>query len=373
MNLKTVYSTKDTVDEMVKDLAEQLESFNAGMILFFASTKYEPDCVSKKMQDSFPKATVFGCTTAGEICNGKMLNGSVAAMAFEGEALDDVKIEIVEDPDDKNAIRAAFDSFESRFKMPMSDMDPSKYLGIVLVDGLSRAEERMMDAIGDMTNITFIGGSAGDDLKFSATHLYANGKCYDKGAILALMKPGIPFTCIKTQSFSDLGKTFTVTKAGESSREVLELNCRPAAVAYAEAVGVSVEDAPNYFIHNPVGLMIDNEPYVRAIQKFNGDGIVFFCGVLEGMELSLLESMDIIGDTKKAIDHAKEFLGGVTGIINFNCSLRTVELKQKNLTVEYGQLFSEHQTIGLNTYGEQYIGNLNHTATMIVFGKISAA
>lgn len=91
MSIKSVFSSKASVDEVVNDLVEQLESFNASMILFFASPKYEPYCISKKMQESFPESTVFGCTTAGEICNGKILNESVVAMAFKGQALEDIK------------------------------------------------------------------------------------------------------------------------------------------------------------------------------------------------------------------------------------------------------------------------------------------
>lgn len=34
------------------------------------------------------------------------------------------------------------------------------------------AEEKIMEKIGDMTDITFIGGSAGDDLAFAKTHLF---------------------------------------------------------------------------------------------------------------------------------------------------------------------------------------------------------
>jgi len=367
MNIKTAVSMKETVEEMVDDVAGQLEGIDVKMVLFFASTKYDPESVSKKMQERFPTTKVFGCTTAGEIGDGKMLEGSAVAMAFTGQAVNDAKIEVVDDPQDKNAIRTAFASFESHYNVPMSTMDPSKYVGIVLVDGLSRVEEGLMDTIGDLTNVTFIGGSAGDDFKYSTTHLYANGTSYKKGAILALLKPGVNFTCIKTQSFKNLGKTLEVTKAGKEVREVLEFNGRPAATAYAEAVGASIEEAPKHFIRNPVGLVIEGEPYVRAIQQFKGDGMVFFCGVLEGMELSLLESTDIIGDTRKAISRAREAMGGMSALINFNCALRTAELRQKNLTKEYGELFADYPTIGFSTYGEQYIGNLNQTATMLVF------
>lgn len=367
MNIKTALSTKENVDEMVSDIAGQLEFFDAEMVLFFASSVYDPQSVSKKMQDSFPMARVLGCTTAGEIGCGKMLDGSAVAMAFTGQAVKDAKIEVVEDPRDEKAIRAAFASFESYYKAPMSEMDPSKYVGIILVDGLSGAEEGLMELIGDLTNVTFIGGSAGDDLKFAATHLYANGKSYKNGVILALLQPGVEFTFIKTQSFRNLDKTLEVTKANEEKREVLEFNGKPAAVAYAEAIGTTVEEAPKHFMHNPVGLVIEDEPYVRSPQQFKGESMVFYCGVMEGMELSLLESTDIIGDTKKAIARAREEMGGLSAIVNFNCILRTLELKQKNLTKEYGELFSGVQAIGFSTYGEQYIGHINQTATMLAF------
>ena len=297
-----------------------------------------------------------------------MLNDSIVAMAWDGQALKDVKIEVVGNLRDENSVRAAFSSFESYFKVPMAELNPCEYVGIILVDGLSGAEEGLMETIGDLTNVTFIGGSAGDDLKFATTHLYAHGKSHSSSAVLALLKPGIPFTFIKTQSFRDLGKCLEVTKALEEKREVLEFNDKPAAVAYADLLGVPAEEAPSHFMHNPIGLVIDDEPYVRSPQQISGQAMRFYCGVKEGMELSILESTDIIGDTREALEQAREELGGISGIVNFNCILRTRELKQKNLAREYGELFSQYRTVGFSTYGEQYIGHINQTATMLVFG-----
>lgn len=367
MIIKTAYSTKENVEEGVNDIARQFDLFDSEMVLYFASSKYNPDTLSAKMQDAFPMAQVFGCSSAGEIISGKMLENSIVAMAFTGQAVKDAKIEVVGNLRDEAAIRKAFSSFEAYFKEPMAQMDPGKYVGIILVDGLSGAEEALMETIGDLTNVTFIGGSAGDDLKFTATHVFANGKSHKNAAVLALLKPGVEFTFIKTQSFRDLGKTLDVTKVDEEKREVIEFNNKPAAVAYAEAVGVPVAEAPGRFMHNPIGLVIDDEPYVRSPQQIKGDSMLFYCGVKEGMELSLLEGTDIIGDTRAAIDQARNELGGLSGIINFNCILRTLELRQNNLTQEYGELFSNVPTIGFSTYGEQYIGHINQTATMLAF------
>jgi hypothetical protein len=337
------------------------------MLIFFASSKFAPEEISAEMQLSFAKAAVFGCSTAGEIVSGKMLKNSIVAMAFDAQTVQDVKVEVVENLKEKINVNKAFFAFEKYFNKPVDEMDPSKYVGIVLVDGLSGAEERLIDKVGDLTNVTFIGGSAGDDLKFESTHIYANGKSYVDAALLALLKPGVPFTFIKTQSFCDLGKKLVVTKANEEAREVVEFNGKPAAREYAEAVGTSLSDATTRFMHNPVGLVIEGEPYVRSPQQIKGDTMAFYCGVTEGMELSLLESTNIIEDTAKALDQAKKELGNISGLVNFNCILRTLELEQKGLTAEYGELFSSVPTIGFSTYGEQFIGHINQTATMLVF------
>ncbi len=368
MDIISAYSTKDTVDEIVQDIGEQLVLFDTKLLLFFASSKFAPDEISQKMQEAFPSALVFGCSTAGEIVTGRMLDNSVVVMGFNDESLLDAKIEIIEDLKDQAGVKKACDSFAGHFGESVADMSSREYVGITLVDGLSGAEESLIETIGDMTNVVFIGGSAGDDLKFTSTHLYANGKSYSNAAIVALLKPGTDFTFVKTQSFRDLRKRLEVTKADEASRTVIEFNGKPAAMAYAEAVNSSVEDASNHFMHNPIGLLIDDEPYVRSPQQIKDNGsMVFYCGVREGMELSLLESADIIEDTRIAIKRAEEESGRIIGIINFNCILRTLELKQKNLTREYGDLFSSVPTIGFSTYGEQYIGHINQTATMLVF------
>ena len=74
MNIITACSTKNTVDEVVKEINEQMVLFDAKLLLYFASSKYAPDYISRKMQEAFPDSAVFGCSTAGEIISGKMLD-----------------------------------------------------------------------------------------------------------------------------------------------------------------------------------------------------------------------------------------------------------------------------------------------------------
>lgn len=367
MNIRSAYSGKETVDAAVSELQEQFKGLEVKMVLYFASSAHAPEEISQKMHAAFPAATVFGCSTSGEIASGKMLKNSVTAMAFNAQALSEVEVAVVENVQDPSGVEKAFGRFEKRFGASMLDLNPKRYVGIVLIDGLCGGEEKVIERIGDLTDITFIGGSAGDDLKFASTHVYANGKSYQNAAVLALLKPATEFSFIKTQSFNVLPKTLVVTKANEASREVLEFDGKPAATAYAEALGVPVEEAAGRFMHNPVGLVIDDEPYVRSPQQIKGSSMFFYCSVVEGMELSLLESTNIIEDTGAALEAAKAKLGKLSGLVNFNCILRTLELEQKQATEAYGALFADVPTVGFSTYGEQFIGHINQTATILVF------
>ncbi|WP_424358240.1 FIST signal transduction protein [Methanocella sp. MCL-LM] len=362
---KSAYSTRDSVEEAVNDIAGQLQGFETKALIFFASPHFD-ESVSRQMQDAFEDATVFGCTTAGEITSGQMLRRSVVALALGKEVVSDLQVAVVENLRDRVDVRPAFRQFEEHFKAPLSHMDLRKYAGIVLIDGLSGAEERVMDQIGDLTDITFVGGSAGDDLRFEATRVYAGGKAYTDAALLALMHLDAGFDIIKTQSFKVLDKRLVVTKANEAAREVAEIDGKPAALAYAEAVGRPVAEVPDYFMHNPVGIMLHDEPYVRSPQRLENNSIIFYCNIPEGMEVSLLESTHIIKDTQEVLQARCDEAGPITGIINFHCVLRTMELEKTGQAEAYGKLFAGVPTAGFSTYGEEYIGHLNQTSTMLV-------
>jgi len=365
--MKTAYSTGKTIREVSRDLQGQLGGIHLRAILFFASSTFDPDALGLEIGNAFDGAAVFGCTTAGEIVSGKMLKRSVVAMAFETEVIDRIKLCVIEDLHNKYAIDNAFATFEEYFGESMLDMDPGKYVGIILADGLSKVEEKLMDKIGDLTNVWFVGGSAGDDLQFKTTYVFADGNAYSNSAVLALIKPKVGFDIIKTQSFSSLGKTLRATKVDEFEREVIEFDGKPAIVAYADAIGSSVKDAPGHFMSQPVGLMVDDEPYVRSPQQVKDGGMVFYCNVKEGTELSVLQSTDIVEDTRKAIESRQREIGSIGGIINFHCILRTLELENKGQTEAYGKIFADIPTIGFSTYGEQCVGHMNQTSAMLVF------
>lgn len=369
-NIKSVFSTKSIENEVVSDIKSQLNGFGVKLVVFFASSSFDQDRLSNLMQEAFKDCIVFGCSTAGEIVSGELLKNSVVAMAFNTNIISDAKVEVIEQMKENLSVEAAFTSFERYFNESSYTMEATGYVGIVLIDGVSMKAEKVMDLIGNRTNVYFIGGSAGDDLKFAKTFVCANGKAYSDSAVLVLLKINVhaEFGIIKTQSFKALDHVLIANKVNEETREVIEFNNRPAISAYADAVGAdSVEEAPKYFPTNPVGLVIGDDIFVRSPRQEKGTNIQFHCNILEGMEVRLLESTNIIEDTKNALEKKIDEFGRIEGIINFHCIVRTLELEKKNLVKQYGEIFSDIPTIGFSTYGEEYIGHINQTSTMLVF------
>ena len=366
MTIQVTYTEKTDHLSAAADIASAFSALKPVAVIFFASSHYDPDGISSSMKKEFPDATVIGCSTAGEIVSGKMLKNSVVAMALESDVIAGIASDVIDLQDRQSPSKVVIGLAEKFGSKPL-DLSLDHYVGMILIDGLSCAEEQVMEKIGDLVNIPVIGGSAGDDLAFQKTWVYLDGKSYSNSAILTLIKPGCGFDIIKTQSFCGMNKKLVPTAVDEDSRKVLEFNGKPAITAYAEAIGVNEADVGANFMTHPVGLIAGDEPFVRSPQRVEGSSIFFYCQIRKDIDLEILKSTDMIADTKNSVLSMEKKAGKIKGIINFNCILRTLQLDQEEKNDEYGAIFTHIPTIGFSTYGEEYIGHINQTATMLVF------
>jgi len=330
------------------------------VVVYFASTCHSLAALSAAMKAAFPRAASIGCTTAGEISSGKMATCSMVAMALPPEIVSAAATAVVEDLKGPLAVSAALESLSAQMGAPLSDLDRDTHVGLIVADGLSGAEEGVMERIRDLTDIPFVGGSAGDDLAFRATLVATNGRTFEHAAVLTLLRVPAGYRIIKTQSFRLLGKTLTATEVDEAARTVRRFNDVPAVEAYAQALGIGRADVAARFMSNPVGLMAGGELFVRSPQRVLKEGsIVFYSRIREGSELELLESTDIVADTGKALE------GSHRALIVFNCIWRTLQLQDEGQCEAFGALFANTPSVGFSTYGEAYMGHVNQTATML--------
>ncbi|MCG8387596.1 MAG: FIST C-terminal domain-containing protein [Cytophagales bacterium] len=368
MKTVTAFTKNKDIKAAVSELRKDLDPKQGELLLFFASSCYNVDELAMEMDRQF-QINSIGCTTAGELVSGQMLDESIVAMCLEKDVLEDHHIEIVEDIHETLVpkIDKAFGAFGEHFGSPVADFDFQQYVGLLLVDGLSNQEEMINNLVGNKSDIVFIGGSAGDDLAFEKTYVFANGKAYSNAAVLVLIKPTKGYDVLKTQSFKSTSKKLKVTKLVEGERRIQEFNGKPATQAYAESLNCALGEVESRFIQNPVGLMInDDEPFVRSPRVTDGTDILFYCGVKEGQNLDILESTDIVNETTRSLVEKSRDTGPFSCLINFNCVLRKLELIEKKQEEAYGNVFSDIPTIGFHTYGESYIGHMNQTATILL-------
>lgn len=366
MPITTAFSQKD-LSAAVTDLKTRSGAHKPRAVLFFASSKYDPAELSREMQAAFPDACVAGCSTAGEIGSGRMISDSIAAMFLDDDIVGPAAFAVVENLRDHTDVKSAFAKIEHQLQAPVSSLDIEKYVGLVLIDGLSGAEETLMEKLGDRTDLFFVGGSAGDDLKFEKTHVMVEGKAYSNAAILLILPVTKGFDIIKTQSFRGTGKTLRATRVDEARRLVIEFDHKPALEAYAQILGVPPDEAPAQFMKHPLGLMVDGDPFVRSPQRVDESGIVFYCQIRQDMELEVLEATDIVSHTRQAIESRRNSGPPISGILDFQCILRTLQLRGEDRCRPYGDIFDGIPTSGFSTYGEAYLGHINQTSTMLVF------
>ena len=184
MAVTYAYSTSKPYDAALTEIRRQLYGFAPRMLLFFASPSYDLGSLAWGLKTLYPQATSLGCSTAGEIVSGRILSGSVAVMAFDSGTIEDVAVAVVPNIGNERTVQAALDRIGMQLGTSAQAIDYQTHFGIVLVDGLSMAEEQLMDSLGDLSDVTFVGGSAGDDLRFASTLVCAEGAACSDAAFL---------------------------------------------------------------------------------------------------------------------------------------------------------------------------------------------
>lgn len=163
-----------------------------------------------------------------------------------------------------------------------------------------------------------------------------------------------------------------VTDADSSERIVKEINGLPAAEEYARLLGVEVHELnPMRFAASPIVVMIEGTDYVRSIQKANPDGsLTLYSAIEEGLVLRVAHGAGLVSNLEQTFDKIHAEIGQPQLVIGCDCILRKLEIVQKGLQDRIAQIFMANNTVGFNSYGEQFHGvHVNQTLTGVAIGS----
>src|SRR5690606_7465849 len=212
------------------------------MVFAFGSSAQETEGVAKALVERFPEAAIAGCSTAGEYLGGERSRGSLVVAAVRNCPTQWATRNI---PDiarlQEQEALAHVDALFGELDIERDTFEPSDYFALMLIDGMSLAEERATAMLADaLDGIPLAGGSAGDDLSFKATTVYSDKGPVAGGAVLVVAnRKGVAVEFIKHQHFVSTSRLLCVTRAAPSTRTVYEIDGLPAAEAYASALGLA--------------------------------------------------------------------------------------------------------------------------------------
>ncbi len=364
---RTALSENKDASGAVAEIREQLRPEGLKAVLLFVSTDYDLEELASTLGAAF-SVPLFGCTTAGQIGPGGYRQRGLQATGFYGDPLN-VRIEVIQP---LKQCQALVSDLGQRVEVPALDSG-THWFGVLLVDGLSRMEERLTAALHHcFPDMPLIGGSAGDDLAFNTTFVLANGSFMTDAAVLALIETDAPFAAFKFQHFVPTETLLVVTEAEVETRTVKEFNGEPAAQVYAEHLGLAVDDlSPDVYSRFPVMLKLGTDHYVRSIQQCNDDlSLTFYCAIAEGIVLRLGKAVSPFEAAEKAFADIRQLVPNPGLIIGCDCVLRRLEFESTGMSQQIGELLSRNRVIGFSTYGEQFNAlHMNQTFTGLAIGE----
>lgn len=343
-------SMKRDVNEAVCELATQIKQPNTQISLAFFSDEYDPQQLGAALKKYLP-GPVIGCTTAGQISEKGFQRSGISGASLAGKELTAIPYLIHPLSAQTEQISIIAQDVQKRLSLP-----GMQAFGFLLVDGLSMKEETLISALYmALGNVQIVGGSAGDNLKFKQTFVYFDGKLLDDAAVLTLFLTTLPFQVFKHQHFLPSSTRLVVTEADPYNRLVKEINGEPAAQAYAQLIGTSIEQLNStIFSQHPLMLRIGDEYYVRSISNIEPDGsLKFFCAIDKGLVLTIGRGDSALESLSRDLNRIQQEMGDQTVIIGCDCILRRLEMEVQGIDESIGKLLAANKIIGLSTYGEQ--------------------
>lgn len=248
MKMKQVHCTQFTeLDQQLKSLVE----FNPNVVIVHAGKKWFEQYDMKKISQHLPKATVIGCSTAGEISHTGTHDNSLVLMAAQF----------------KNPVMATrivnFDNMSDSFAAgkKLADQFEVKRLSsmFLLGKGLAINGSKLVEGIQSVTGskIVLAGGLAGDGADFKNTFVLLNDKIYNDAVVaLGVYDHSFEISTGSQGGWKPFGPLRKVTKAKENV--LFEIDGKPALQIYKEYLGAEAAKLPGSGLLFPLEIL-DNE------------------------------------------------------------------------------------------------------------------
>jgi hypothetical protein len=328
-------------------------------------------------------AQIVGATTAGELTEVGLSHGTATLLLVSSDASSAAVAfseQLRADP-----LAAAGDIVANvpEARKAAGQRDRRHLTTVLLTDGLcGTGEQLVVDLQGrGQGSYQIVGGAAGDEGKFQATSVGANGRAATNAAAALHVFSASPWGVGVNHGLRSTTAQMRVTKA--QGNVVHELDGQPAFTVYQRhaaerGVKLSAADATPYMVSNQLGIHFFQDIARSRAPLSVGEDLSLTCAaeIPKGSMVSILDGnpVSMVDAARSAAEEAKQHLDGkkAAGVLLFDCVCRGMILKDgfdKEIEA-VRSVFGSVPIAGFLTYGEiaRYQGKLNgwHNATAVV-------
>jgi hypothetical protein len=382
VKMHTARTTLKEPDAAAEDLLSQLGGTHPQLVTMFASRERDQVALNRSVRARLPQGTrLVGATTAGELDNTGIHEGSVVMSALSGDFEVGLGLGGGLSVDAISAGATAIKRACEDLGVRQQDLDPRRYVGLVIDDGFRyKKEELLLGILEKSQTLVLVGGGASDDNRDPAKQsalVHVDGAVAGDAVLVALFRTSAPWAALRSHWYVPTGEKITITKVDESHTRALEIDGQPAAKRYAEILGV--EDVrqlefgtPHGFAVRPTALRVGREYFIRAAWKPQDDGSILFANLLEeGTELELMKMGDMAGMTRAFFtEELPRRVQNPQAALLFHCGGRMWYASATNTLAQLADTLKAAPTAaGMNVHFEIYSGfHINTTLTTLVFG-----
>ena len=328
----------------------------AQLVLLFGGVEQveRSECL-ERVRQSYPKAHVVGCTTAGLIHDARVIDDSITLTAVRFEH---TRIELV-----RARIDNVADSLEAGLRLSRALDHRGLRHVFVLSEGLQVNASELVHGIDSAlpNDVTVSGGCAGDGNRLAMTHVWANG-APEQSAVVALGFYGerLQVGVSAIGGWRPFGPDRLITR---SDKNVLhEFDGRPALALYKQYLGKYADELPASGLMFPLELRGDEagRQVLRALLSVNEDeqSITYAGNVPEGAQARFMFATidDLIQGTHAAAKLSMQRLAFPPQLsILVSCNGRRYVMKQRTeeeVEAVKEALGAETALTGFYSYGE---------------------
>jgi hypothetical protein len=378
-----VYTLADDSNVAGQELGQQilktLDGLKPEAVIVFASARFDHATLLRSLAESCKPGVIVGSSSAGEFTGGSRGEGSACALAISSPIMRfaaSVGTGVSKDrAQAASQVVAGFNGLSSP-EFPFRT-------ALVMTDALAGHADDLVEQLTVATSGTyeFAGGGAGDDAKFSKTHVFCGTQVYTDAVVALEILSKKPLGIGVQHGWEPASEGFRVTSI-EGAR-IITLDGYPAIEVFEQHAASTDQrvDRSNplpYFLHNILGIETSSGYRLRVPLSVGADGSVNCAAEIPAgatvaiMRTSTSSASDAAASAARSAVRA---LGGGSPVaaLFFDCVATRLRLGDAfgfELEAVKAEL-SGSDLVGCNTYGQiaradgQFDGFHNCTAVVL--------